>query len=160
MEKIGELIPAKALPLHFALGKTYDGLQEYDKAFPHFEAGCQFKRAQIQYDAGAFDEICDSIRTHLSRDNIDRLRAAGDPSDMPIFILDMPRSGTTLVETIIANHPDIHGAGELTDLLNIAERPHPDADPPGYPSSLSNITPDGLTAMGASYVDRVRARAD
>ncbi len=159
VEKAGKLIPAKALPLHFALGKTYDGLQEYDKAFPHFVAGCRLKRAQVEYSTDDFDKVCADIMAFFSQDNIDRLHGAGDPSDMPIFILGMPRSGTTLVETIIANHSMVHGAGELPDLLDIAGQPHLDAEPPGYPGSLSNITQDDLNSMGARYVDGVRTRA-
>ncbi len=160
MEKADQLMPAKALPLHFALGKTYDGLQEYDKAFPHFAAGCRLKRAQVQYDADNTEKIYASIMTYLSRENIDRLRGAGDPSDIPIFILGMPRSGTTLVETIIANHPMVYGAGELPDLLDIVGRPNPDAEPAGYPGSLSDITQDDLNSMGARYVEAVRTHAD
>jgi tetratricopeptide (TPR) repeat protein len=160
MDHIDKLVPKKALPLHFALGKTYDGLQEYDKAFNHFIDGCRIKRAQVHYDADKFDAICTSIKEHLSRENIDRLRGTGFSSDLPIFILGMPRSGTTLVETIIASHPEVYGAGELEDLLNIAEQPNPDAEPLGYPSYLSTITQEDLTAMGASYVESVRAQAD
>lgn len=159
MEKIDALIPTKALPLHFALGKTYDELQEYDKAFPHFVEGCRLKRAQLQYDADDFDKLCAHIMSFFSLENIDRLRGAGEPSDMPIFILGMPRSGSTLVETIIANHPMVYGAGELYDLINIARQPLPDAGPVVYPLSLKDITRDDLTSMGTRYVDGVRGRA-
>lgn len=160
MERIDSLIPEKALPLHFVLGKTYDGLQEYAKAFFHFAEGCRLKRGQVQYAADDFAAVCANIMAYLSRDNIDRLRGAGDPSDMPIFVLGMPRSGTTLVETIIASHPMVHGAGELTDLLDIAAQPYPDGDSPGYPLSLRDVTQDALTAMGARYVEGVSVRAD
>jgi tetratricopeptide (TPR) repeat protein len=160
IENIGKLVPQKAMPLHFALGKTYDGLQEYDKAFAHFVDGCKIKRSQIQSDLDSLDKVFSEIKIYFSRENIERLRGAGDSSDIPMFILGMPRSGTTLVETIIASHPEVYGAGELEDLLNIAEQPNPDAEPLGYPSSLSTITQEDLTSMGARYVESVRAKSD
>jgi len=157
-EKIDTLPPTKALSLHFSLGKAYDDLKEYDKAFPHFIAGCRLKRARIEYDADDFDRACANIRSFFSRETIERLRGAGDPSDVPIFVLGMPRSGTTLTETIIASHPDVHGAGELHDLLAIAGKPRENGESPGYPVSLQDITHADLTAMGARYVAGVRAR--
>jgi tetratricopeptide (TPR) repeat protein len=160
IEHVDVLVLEKALPLHFALGKSYDALQEYDKAFHNFVEGCRKKRAQVQYDATSFADICNGISGYLSRENIDRLRGAGNPSDMPIFILGMPRSGTTLVETIIANHPEVYAAGELDELLHIAEQPYTDAESLGYPSSVSDITQDDLTSMGSRYVECVCALAD
>jgi len=150
---------SKALSLHFALGKAYDDLQEYDKAFPHFAAGCQMKRARIQYNADNHDLACQNIREFFSRETIDRLRGAGDPSDLPIFVLGMPRSGTTLIETIIASHPDVYGAGELRDLLAIANQPIPGKQTEGFPLSMQGITPQDLTRMGERYAAGLRQRS-
>jgi len=159
MGKIDELTPTKAVSLYFALGKTYDGLKEYDKAFPLLVEGNRLKRALVKYSGDQFDEVCNNIMTFFSRDNVDQLRGAGAYSDVPIFILGMPRSGTTLVETIIAAHPKVHGAGELQELSNVARQPHPDAAPLDYPRSLKSITQDDLTSMGTRYVDALCARA-
>jgi tetratricopeptide (TPR) repeat protein len=158
MEHVDDLVIEKVLPMRFALGKTYDGLQEYDKAFHHFVEGCRIQRALVTYDADEFDKVCASIKSYFSREKIDHLRGAGDPSDVPIFILGMPRSGTTLVETIISNHPDVYAAGELSDLHSIASQPNLDAEPSKYPSSLNKLTQDDLSAMGARYVDGLRSR--
>ena len=117
VKNIDSLFGSKAMSLHFALGKAYDDLRQYDQAFPHFAAGCRMKRARIAYDADKQDKITQSICDFFSQERVDRLRGGGDSSDLPIFVLGMPRSGTTLVETIIASHPEVHGAGELRDLL-------------------------------------------
>lgn len=157
--KIDTMPATKAMSLHFALGKAYDDLKEYDLAFPHFLEGCRLKRARIQYDADNFDQACRNIRDFFTSDTLASLRGGGDPSDLPIFVLGMPRSGTTLVETIIASHPDVHGAGELRDLLALANQPRENQQSPGYPLSLHGITRVDLTRMGQRYVAGLRARS-
>ena len=153
---------AKAMALHFALGKAYDDLKQYDRAFPQFQAGCAIKRASIQYNAGNHDTACQNIREFFSKQTIDQLRGqgnTGDPSTLPIFVLGMPRSGTTLTETIIASHPDVFGAGELRDLLAIANQPIPGKQTEGFPLSMQGVTPQDLTRMGERYVAGLRQRS-
>ncbi|MDP3482189.1 MAG: sulfotransferase [Sulfuricella sp.] len=150
-------LPAKkAMALHFALGKCYDDSGEYDKAFPHFLEGCRLKRATFDYDANEVTRHFDSIMRVFSPATIERLRGAGDASPVPIFVLGMPRSGTTLTEQIIASHPDVHGAGELPDLLAIAQRAVAGAS---YPQNMQAIDRAQLTAWGADYVAGLQQRA-
>jgi hypothetical protein len=120
---------------------------EYDKAFSYFAAGCRMKRETIEYDAANQDEICRNIRDFFSRETIDRLRGGGDPSDLPIFVLGMPRSGTTLTETIIASHPDVYGGGEMRNLLAIAHR-----------LRKKGVTREDMTHMGRRYIAELRER--
>ena len=157
-EHMDTLPGTKAMSLHFALGKAYDDLKEYDKAFPHFSEGCRLKRARIQYSADNHDLACKNIRDFFSKETIDSLRGGGSPSDVPIFVLGMPRSGTTLTETIIASHPDVYGAGELRDLLAIANQPVPGVKTEGFPLSMQGVTRDDLTRAGARYVTGLRER--
>ena len=156
---IDSLFESKAMSLHFALGKAYDDLKEYDKAFPHFAAGCRIKRKRVVYDADNQDKITQNICDFFSRETVDRLRGAGDPSDLPIFVLGMPRSGTTLVETIIASHPEVHGAGELGDILALAAEPTENYKGVGFPLSLRGLSPSDFTRMGARYVAGLRQRS-
>jgi tetratricopeptide (TPR) repeat protein len=158
-EHLDSMPGTKAMSLHFSLGKAYDDLKEYDKAFPHFAAGCKLKRARIQYDPDNHENACNNIREFFSRETIDRLRGGGDPSDVPIFVLGMPRSGTTLTETIIASHPDVYGAGELNDLLAIANRPREGVKSDGFPLSMRDITREDLTSAGARYIAGLRERS-
>ncbi|MBK9161023.1 MAG: tetratricopeptide repeat protein [Nitrosomonadales bacterium] len=150
------LTPRKAMSLHFALGKCYDDSKQHDRAFPHFLEGCRLKRATYDYEANEVTRHFDSIRAVFDRDTLERLRGAGDPSRVPIFVLGMPRSGTTLTEQIIASHPEVHGAGELPDLLAIAQRPINGAN---YPESIRSIDRTQLDAWGADYVAALRRHA-
>lgn len=150
-------LPAKkAMTLHFALGKCYDDSKQYDKVFPHFLAGCRLKRATYSYDANEMSKHFDAVMRVFDKETLKRLHGAGDPSAVPIFVLGMPRSGTTLTEQIIASHPEVHGAGELPDLLAIAHRQSNGA---AFPDKIRNIDQAQLTAWGEDYVAGLRGRA-
>lgn len=149
-----------AIPLHFALGKCYDDIGDYEKAFLHFLKGCKLKRATLNYDMDQVTRGFAGIMRILDRPTIDRLRGAGDPSCLPVFVLGMPRSGTTLIEQIIASHPDVHGAGELFDLMGIARRNDISmATQPAFPDNLCSLDQPTLTAWGAEYVAGLQQRA-
>jgi len=158
-EQIDTLPKTRAIALHFALGKAYDDIRAHDKAFPHFHEGGRLKRDKADYDADHHDRVCEKIRDTFSKEAIEEWRGAGDPSDVPIFVLGMPRSGTTLVETILASHPDVHGAGECHDLMNIANNPLREDQPSGFPNSMQGIGHDELTRMGGRYLESLRQRA-
>ncbi len=158
-EQIGTMPSQKAMTLHFAMGKAYDDLKEHDQAFPHFLEGCRIKRAKIQYSPDNHDLATRNICNFFSPENIAKLRGGGNQSDLPIFVLGMPRSGTTLTETILASHPDVFAAGELHDLLSIANHPKPGVNSEGFPLSMQGLTPDDLTLMGNRYLERLRKHA-
>ncbi|MDO8313217.1 MAG: sulfotransferase, partial [Sideroxyarcus sp.] len=148
----------RKLSLNFALGKCYDDTKDYDKAFPHFLNGCKLKRAKLSYDPEAAALQFTQLKQVFSRETIDRLRGGGDPSDLPIFVLGMPRSGTTLTEQIIASHPEVYGAGELPDLLRIAHR-KTDPATTSFPDNLRYLDHDILGAWGAEYIAGLKQRA-
>jgi tetratricopeptide (TPR) repeat protein len=150
--------PTTAVSMHFALGKCYEDLKQYDQAFEHFIAGAKLKRQRVPYSPENQDKLVDNIRQIFSAERIAALSGQGDPTDVPIFVLGMPRSGTTLTETIIASHPDVYGAGELPDLLQIAAE-SVNGSEPGYPLNLSSLTGDNLKAMGARYLQQIRQRS-
>lgn len=150
----------KKLSLHFALGKCFDDTKDYEKAFPHFLAGCRIKRAKLSYDPANAARQFAGVMDIFDKAAIDRLRGAGDPSGVPVFVLGMPRSGTTLTEQIIASHPDVYGAGELHDLLRIAERNAAGATTPvTFPDNLRALDKATLSAWGAEYVAGLKQRA-
>lgn len=157
-EQLAGMSETKALSLHFSLGKSYDDIKEHERAFPHFLEGCRLKRKRIQYNADDNTKACANIQNYFTAETIESLRGEGETSDLPIFVLGMPRSGTTLTEQILASHPDVYGAGELPDLLYLAA--HPKSEPTeGFPLSMRGLTPDDLAAMGARYVAGLRERA-
>jgi tetratricopeptide (TPR) repeat protein len=156
MEKLGAdseaLKPRDRAGLHFALAKAYEDLDRDEEAFDQLLAANRLKRRELAYDEGAvfarFARIKDVVTAELLQNKANR----GDPSAAPIFILGMPRSGTTLVEQILASHPDVFGAGEVDDLAQLAE-------PLPHPEGLTEASAEELRALGAAYVGRLRARA-
>jgi len=162
-EKVDSLPDAKAIPLHFGLGKSYEDTKQYDLAFKHYHAGCQLKRKRIEYSADNNDLITKNIIEFFTKENIDRLRGDACESNLPIFVLGMPRSGTTLTETIIASHPMVYGAGELNDILEIASQARginsANENSIGYPLNLQGITPAELKSMAEHYINALQPRA-
>ncbi len=156
-EKINELPDNKKIYIHFALGKIYDDLGEYDKAFENFIEGCRLKRQKISYNAEQSKHNFTRTKEIFTKEFIKKNKGHGFKSDAPVFVLGMPRSGTTLTEQIIASHPAVHGAGEIFDLLDLAnwkgKKPGP-----LFPENMANLTHEQLNAMGRSYAEGVIAR--
>jgi len=149
----------KKISLHYALGKAYDDVAEYDKAFPHFIEGARIKRAKLDYDANADEARITRIIEVVDRGYFQRLHGGGDKSNVPIFVLGMPRSGTTLTEQIIASHPDVYGAGELNDLMEIVQLPATGQAVQPYPENLIRLNKKELKNFAQEYISRIRRRA-
>jgi tetratricopeptide (TPR) repeat protein len=141
---------ADRIYLHFALGKAFADIGEQERSFRHLLDGNALKRRQIHYDESAVLMQFERTRAAFTGELVRQCRGAGDPSRMPIFILGMPRSGSTLVEQILASHPKVFGAGEIDDL----ERAIAAATPDGPPLSR-----DQLHRLGAEYVSRISRTA-
>jgi tetratricopeptide (TPR) repeat protein len=156
-KNIGSLPESKSIYVHFALGKIHDDLGDAGRAFPHFIAGCRIKRSQIEYDAAEKDAYFSAIKKTFSKSFIKDHKGHGDQSNVPIFVLGMPRSGTTLTEQIIASHPEAFGAGELFDLINLAQRTEQPGDPQ-FPANMNGLTPQGMAEMGRIYAEGLQAR--
>jgi tetratricopeptide (TPR) repeat protein len=151
-----EVMPSsKAMALHFALGKCYDDLKMDAKAFPHFLKGCAIKRSKISYNADTQDKNMQKISDFFTKDKLESLTGAGNNSPVPIFILGMPRSGTTLTEQIISSHPSVYGAGELPHLLKLANTPINDESNIGFPDSMKNLSNQHLTSLGNQYIKQL-----
>lgn len=101
------------LSLHYSLGKAYDDIKEHHRAFEQFIAGAALKRKNLQYDEMPTLRLFDRIRHVFSPKLLEEQAGFGDPNLSPIFIVGMPRSGSTLVEQILASHPQVYGAGEV-----------------------------------------------
>lgn len=137
--------------LHFALGKAYLDIGASARAFQHLDVGNRMKRATITYDPDATERWLARIASTFSADLLRAKRRQGARSATPVFVLGMPRSGTTLIEQILASHPAVHGAGELRHIQKISDGI---AD---YPTHVPGLARDQLAAMGRSYLGRVTA---
>lgn len=157
-KSFAELSDNRKMSLHFALGKCYDDIKDYDKAFPHFFEGCRMKRAKLSYAPDAAARQFTELQEIFSKEKVDALRGSGDTSNLPIFVLGMPRSGTTLTEQIIASHHDVYGAGELPDLLRIAHR-KTDPNTTTFPDNLRHLDHATLKAWGSEYIASLKQRA-
>ncbi len=137
--------------IHFALAKALEDCGDYARAWEYFRRGNALKRTQIDYDEEATLESFHQIAAAFDRGLFDRFEQQGDPSAVPVFVLGMPRSGSTLVEQILAGHPQIHAAGELTILEKMTAN---------YPQCIPELDAAALRALGQSYLNRLPALAD
>jgi len=144
------------IQLNFVLGKSFNDVKDYDQAFGYFATGCRLKRGTFQYDPAETERVFEQIQRALSRESIARLSGGGDADATPIFVLGMPRSGTTLTEQIIASHPDVYGAGELNHVAAIARQPI--AGQP-FPANLFQLDAPHLAAWGKAYLAALKRHA-
>jgi tetratricopeptide (TPR) repeat protein len=156
----GALSIADRIHLHFALAKAYENLDRPDSAFRQLLAGNRLKRQQIIYDKAATLERMVRMRELTSRSFMQARQGCGEPSELPIFIVGMTRSGTTLIEQILASHPQVHGAGEL-QLFDQAAGSIRNALPgsPPFPEMVLDMSEAHFRALGALYLDRLVQRA-
>ena len=138
--------------LHFLLAKAYEDQGRAADAFAHLTKGNAVKRGMIVYDEGRELGRMDAIASTFSPERLAALRDSGFSSTLPVFVVGMPRSGTTLVEQILASHPAVFGAGELTTLPDLVKEQF-GSDVP------TAIAPEVLRNLGEAYVARVRTLA-
>jgi len=105
---------AHAINLHHALGKYYDDVDDRDAAFEHHRMGNELaRRSRLRYDRAEMTQRVTRTLAAFDRNALAALRSGGIASELPVFVVGMPRSGTSLTEQILASHPQVHGAGEL-----------------------------------------------
>lgn len=162
MEKLAaseQLSISNRINLDFALGKAYANLKDHRRSFNHLLAANAGKRAKISYDEERQFKFFDAIEATFTKQLIAAKSGGGDPSPQPIFILGMPRSGTTLVEQILASHPMVHGAGELETLSEVARiLLQPDGSTI-HPENFAALGRSGFAEIAARYLDAVNKRA-
>ena len=106
--------------LNFALAKIHDDLGDYDAAFRCYKAGNDLRKSKLRYRPEDFTAYVDRMIATFAAGLFAEKAGMGSSSELPVFIVGMPRSGTTLVEQILASHPQVHGAGELDYMRQIA----------------------------------------
>jgi len=155
----GDSSDEDAMHFHYALGNIYHDSGNYQEAFANFSTANRLKRRNITYDAGEHARHVDRLITAYSRACFDHPPVTGSDSDLPVFIVGMPRSGTTLVEQILSSHAAVHGAGELTPFTLIENRIIPRTNVPEHDVYRY---PDQATAdeIIAGYLAELRRHSD
>jgi tetratricopeptide (TPR) repeat protein len=144
--------------LHFALGKMFDDCASFDKAFEHFQQANQYKRKRVRFNGEHYKGWSARFGEVFTRAWFEQHRGLGDPSERPVFIVGMPRSGTTLVEQILASHPGVHGADELTTIFDIiCSLESRAADGAAYPDNVSALEPSAFQWAAREYLDKLDA---
>jgi len=141
--------PVARVSAEFALGKMLEDLQEYTRAFEHFERGNRTMRGLLNYSSEAQAAYVDSLAAHLDAAFIARRSNAGSSSHIPIFIVGMIRSGTSLVEQILAGHPQVSPGGELRFLPQSLRK---------YTESVDVVTGARIAALSDDALSAIRGR--
>lgn len=121
LAKVERFRPEKKVELHFAVAKAAEDVGEMACAFGHYENAGRLQGQLTPYRHAAAEGLLKLTRLNTTRATFERARELGFASDKPVFVLGMPRSGTTLAEQIIASHPEAHGAGELKLLHRVLD---------------------------------------
>jgi tetratricopeptide (TPR) repeat protein len=152
----GSLPVENRIQLAFALAKAYEDLEDWPSAFRYLELGNRLRRDTFHYSIEGDAEMFENIIRTFNREDLARLSVEGQPSKRPIFVIGMPRSGTSLIEKILASHSEVYGAGELDYLYSLGAglfqdpsnrylfRPLPD-----YPASQFDL-------LGRSYLQKLQ----
>lgn len=136
--------------LHFGLGKAFMDIGDSAQAFGHYDEGNRLKRSTFIYDAEQNGRWMSLIAEVFSAELLQSRAGAGASSTMPIFVVGMPRSGTTLIEQILASHPSVFGAGELKTAIGQVA---------GFPQSIPGLSALKLREIGEAYLAKVAPMA-
>jgi tetratricopeptide (TPR) repeat protein len=143
----------------FCLGKVFEKGGDYSKAFSYFAEGNSLKRSGYDYTLDEDKEFFSSIKEVFTGGFFQEQSGCGAEENIPIFILGMPRSGTTLTEQILSSHSQVYGAGELPDLRKQFTQLSKEREYKKFPEFAKRLTVDDLTKMGKDYIDGLRERA-
>ncbi len=166
IERLRALIAQPGLPtddmmyLHFALAKMLDDVGQYDQAFEHYASANELGGTSARYDHDQHTTVIDRVIEQFTRERLERGLPGASDSDTPVFIIGMPRSGSTLVEQILSSHPQVGGAGEFRffELVRFGQRTYGDTGA-HYSTYLAELGERDVLALTESYLRRLRRDA-
>ncbi len=143
--------------LNFALGRAFEQQQRYLDAFAHYATGNRLRRHTSSFDMAAFEAKTQRIIAYCDHAFFEQRAGAGCDDPAPIFIVGLPRSGSTLVEQILASHSMVEGTMELPNILTqVRELDQLERDGDGYPESLRRVPTAQFAQAGQRYLDETR----
>ena len=142
-----QLSPEDRFHFGFALGKALHDAGEPDRAFAHYREANALRRTRHPYDADQVHRTVNRCIERFTTETLEGLKGGCDAAD-PIFIVGLPRAGSTLIEQILSSHSLVEGTAELPDLPAVARKTGP------YPNGVLKASPEERAALGADYLDR------
>lgn len=139
---------------HFALGKALEDAREPEQSFHHYVEGNRLRRAELQYNPSEVHDHVERAMALFTPDFFVPRQGWGCQDRDPIFVIGLPRSGSTLVEQILSSHSAVEGTAELPDLPAIARRLDDKADGANYTQSVARMSADDFRALGEEYLER------
>lgn len=155
------LNPEDRAQLDFALGKAHEDRGEDDAAVDHYLAGNAMRRRMVPYYPEDTTDHVDRSSAFFTADFFAAREGWGCPANDPIFVLGMPRSGSTLIEQILSSHSAVEGTSELADIGAIAKRLSGHVrrgEPSPYPANLADLSRDEVRALGEEYLERTQVQ--
>lgn len=147
------------IQLHFALGKALADIGDHGRAIRHWLDGNTLRRSQMTYNNATDIDLIARTRVAFNASSMRSNAGCGDPSGVPIFILGMPRSGTTLIEQILASHPQVFGAGETGELGAAVKAISGSSTTQYSPEYLSRLSGRQLRRFGENFLNRILSAA-
>lgn len=138
----------------FSIAKAYEDRKEFDEAFRYYSRANETNRMLIAYDPVQTEVIHSQLIEVFNKDFLDDKAGLGNPDPAPIFILGLPRSGSTLIEQILASHSMVDGTSELQDLGQLATSLNKRSGGVKYPEIVRLLSDDDFFQLGTSYIDR------
>lgn len=141
--------------LAFALAKAFEDIEDYPQAFKHLATGNGLRYKEFDYDIESDEKLIQSIIRAFNREALSRLQVDPEISNRPIFIVGMPRSGTSLVEKIISSHSDVYAAGELDYIFSLGSSLFLKKSALYQFNPLDTYTKSAFEMLGKSYLEEI-----
>ena len=147
----GDMSDIERSQMHFALGKAYEVKKDFDKSFKNYYEGNKVKKGLIKYSSDDTADNTKRILDFFNQENIQKLAKSSTRDRDPIFVLGMPRSGSTLVDQIISSHSKVDGTQELPNIIKIAAELNSN-NQKNYPEVLKELDESKLSNLGKDYI--------
>jgi len=152
-----DLIDLSRVQIHNALGLDRESRSEYETAFSHYQQCNSLRRNSETYDPVETETRNDRLISFFDAEFLQQHAGAGNEDSSPIFVVGLPRSGSTLIEQILASHSMVDGTHELSDLTRIVQSLHrPGKKNVQFPDTLSELSADDWRRIGADYIASTR----
>jgi tetratricopeptide (TPR) repeat protein len=152
--------PSDRIHLSFALGKSFEDSKEYDLAFKYYQTGNQLKSSRLNYSREHMQRAFDEQKQFFSAETIAACPRSSCDDDAPIFIVGLPRAGSTLIEQILASHSQVDGTMELQHIMSLAHRldgRRKKNEAGKYPQLLAAFSGERLGELGQNYIEQTRS---